>query len=87
MPKRPRAAATRDVGRVRKNMDMDANKLREAQEILGTRTETETVDKALDYVVFTSDVFAALDELAALGGLDEPYAAKRPPRTRNVAER
>lgn len=73
--------------RVRKNMDMDAHKLREAQEVLGTRTETETVDRALDYVVFTSEVFAALDTLAEVGGLDDPYARRKAPRARRVAER
>lgn len=87
MLKRPESSAKRGVARVRKNMDMDTQKLREAQEVLGTRTETETVDKALDYVVFTNEVFTALDELAALGGLDDIYASKKPPRPRKVAER
>jgi hypothetical protein len=68
-------------------MDMDAAKLRAAREILGTSTETETVDKALDYVVFTSDVFAAIDSLVALGGVDDFYAARKPARARKVAER
>jgi hypothetical protein len=36
--------------RTRKNMDMDAAKLAEAQKVLGARSETETVDLALDYV-------------------------------------
>lgn len=72
--------------RVRKNMDMDAAKLARAQEILGARTDTETVDQALDYVIFQAEVFAALDHLAALGGLAEPYASK-PARPRRVAER
>jgi hypothetical protein len=75
------------TARVRKNMDMDAHKLREAQEVLGTRTETETVDRALDYVVFTSEVFTALDTLARVGGLDDPYARTKSPRVRRVAER
>lgn len=73
--------------RVRKNMDMDARKLQDAQRVLGTRTETETVDQALDYVVFTDQVFVALDTLASLGGLDDPYAASGAPRPRRVAER
>lgn len=72
--------------RVRKNMDMDPRKLEDAQRVLGARTETETVDKALDYVVFTSEVFTALDTLAALGGLDGPYAPAKPPSRRKVAE-
>ena len=71
------------AARVRKNMDMDAAKLAAAQRVLGTRTETETVDRALDYVLFQGDVFAALDSLAALGGLDDPFEAPR----RKVAEK
>lgn len=67
-------------------MEMDAEKLAAVQKVLGARTETETVDLALDYVLFQSEVFGALDRLAALGGLDDVYAsASRPPR-RHVAE-
>jgi hypothetical protein len=71
---------------VRKNMDMDAAKLGKAQKLLGARTETEAVDLALDAVVFQHEVFAALDHLAALGGLDDPYAEPGPPARRRVAE-
>ena len=71
--------------KTRKNMDMDAKKLAAAQEILGARTETETVDLALDYVVSIGSEFAALDRLAALGGLEDPFAEK--PKVRRVAER
>jgi hypothetical protein len=61
----------------RKNMDMDVAKLHLAREVLGARTDTETVDRALDYVVFQGDVFAALDRLAALGGLSDAFARPR----------
>jgi Arc/MetJ family transcription regulator len=71
--------------RVRKNMDMDAKKLAAAQRILGTVTETETVDLALEYVVTIGSEFAALDRLAALGGLDDPFGERAKPR--RVAER
>jgi len=66
-------------------MDMDAKKLAAAQQILGARTETETVDLALDYVVSVGSEFAALDRLAELGGLVDPFAEK--PKVRRVAER
>lgn len=71
--------------RVRKNMDMDPKKLAAAQALLGARTETETVDLALDYVVMVGDEFAALDRLAALGGLEDPFAER--PEARRVAEK
>jgi hypothetical protein len=54
-------------------MDMSVAKLDAARELLGARTDTETVDRALDYVIFQGDVFAALDNLAALGGLDDVF--------------
>lgn len=87
MPRRPGASASSANERVRKNMDMDPRKLRDARRVLGTRTETETVDEALDYVVFTNEVFEALDSLVALGGLDDEYAQAPASRRRKVAER
>ncbi len=59
----------------RKNMDMDVGKLDAARMVLGASTDTETVDRALDYVIFQGDVFAALDHLTALGGLSDPLLA------------
>lgn len=82
MPRTPTHSAQE---RIRKNMDMDAVKLAEAQRILGTRTDTETVDQALDYVVFLGEEFAALDRLAGLGGLAAPFD-EPPSRARRIAE-
>lgn len=53
----------------RKNMLMDQRKLDVAKAALGADTETAAVDAALDLVVFRSEVFQALDQLAAAGGL------------------
>lgn len=78
---RPTVPATR----TRKNMDMDPAKLARAQRILGARSETETVDLALDYVLFQGEVFTALDRLAELGGLEDRFAAPAGGR-RRVAE-
>jgi len=71
-------------------MDMDASKLARAQHVLGASTETETVDMALDYVIFQGEVVGALDRLAALGSLDDPFGQSCAPsesRPRRVAER
>ena len=84
MPRHSKSRPEARVDRVRKNMDMDPGKLRDAQRVLGTRSETETVDRALDQVVYVSEVFTALDALAALGGLDDPYAPPKEKR-RKVA--
>ena len=61
-------AKTRRVMK-RKNMLMDQRKLDIAKATLGADTETAAVDAALDLVVFRSEVFHALDQLAAAGGL------------------
>lgn len=53
----------------RKNMVMDQRKLDAAKAALGAETETATVDAALDLVVFRTEVFKGLDELAAAGGI------------------
>ena len=57
---------------VRKNMAMDQRKLALAQRFLGTRTETETVDAALDLLAFQAEVFAGLDTVAASGAFRTP---------------
>ncbi|MEO7458304.1 MAG: hypothetical protein ABIY52_18745, partial [Gemmatimonadaceae bacterium] len=65
-----RKTTTRHVAEpalARKNLDMSVAKLDRARELLDARTDTETVDRALDYVIFQSEVFAALESLHALG--------------------
>jgi hypothetical protein len=54
--------------RVRKNMDMDQDKLDIAKRVLGARTETDAVDAALDLVAFQGEVFAGVDRAVAAGG-------------------
>ena len=61
---------------VRKNMAMDQRKLTLAKEFLGARTETETVDTALDLVAFQAEVFAGLDVLAAAGPIRDRYSRR-----------
>ncbi len=70
------AKPTSRASRVRKNMDMDAIKLRAAQQALGTKSETETVDRALDLVLGRARFDAALDRIADLGGF-QAYATAR----------
>jgi hypothetical protein len=55
--------------RVRKNMDMDPAKLRAAQQALGTESETETVDRALEVVIGRQRLGELMDRFAARGGL------------------
>ena len=53
------------VVRKRKNILVDQHKLDVAKRALGALTETATIDAALDLVVFRTEVFRALDRVAA----------------------
>jgi hypothetical protein len=64
-PKRPRGRPAR--GWVRKNMQIDQRKLDAARAILGTATETDTVDAALDAVAFRREVIAGVRRVRAAG--------------------
>jgi len=61
----------------RKNMLMDQRKLNAAKAALGAKTETAAVDAALDLVVFRTEVFRGLDELAAAGGVASIEPSRR----------
>jgi hypothetical protein len=49
---------------VRKNLRLNQAKLDRARRILGTKTETETVDQALDLVAFRNEVMDGVRRLA-----------------------
>lgn len=53
-------------GKVRKEFWLDPKALRRAQTVLGTETERETVERALDLVAFGADVRAGVAALAGL---------------------
>ncbi len=54
-------------GKVRKEFWLDPKALRRAQTVLGTATERETVERALDMVAFRAEV---QEGVAALAGLE-----------------
>lgn len=51
-------------GTVRKNLRLTQEKIDRAKAILGTETETETVEQALDLVAFRSEVLEGIEGLA-----------------------
>lgn len=53
--------------KVRKNFRLSADKLARAQRILGTATETETIEQALDLVAFREEVVAGVRRQAGTG--------------------
>jgi Arc/MetJ family transcription regulator len=63
--KAPERRPTRE-GKVRKEFWLDPETLRRAQQILGTATERETVEVALDMIAFRREL---LDGTRALSGL------------------
>ena len=51
----------------RKNIYLDEGKIRRARRILGTQTETETIDRALDLAVFRKTILRSLEQTAGKG--------------------
>jgi len=62
----PRRPAGRR-GKVRKEFWLDPKALRRAQALLGTATERETVERALDIVAFRAEL---QEGVAALAGME-----------------
>lgn len=62
---------------MRKNFNLPQAAIDRARVALGTKTETETVLQALetaaDLVAFRRATDAALEELVAQGGFDDPF--------------
>jgi hypothetical protein len=56
---------------VRKNLRLSQAKIDRAKRILGTRTETETIEQALDLVAFRQEVVTGLEDLAGSGILTD----------------
>jgi Arc/MetJ family transcription regulator len=50
-------------------MDMEPAKLAAAQQALGTKSETETVDRALEITIGRRRLSELIDRFAARGGL------------------
>ncbi len=57
--------------KVRKNLRLTQAKVDRARRILGTETETETIEQALDLVAFREDVIAGVRRLAGSRSLQD----------------
>lgn len=60
-------------GVVRKNMRLRQDLLDRARRILGTKTETETVEHALELVTFRKEVADGIRRIAGSGSLRDIY--------------
>lgn len=58
---------------VRKNMRLNQDVLDRARKILGTRTETETVEQALQLVAFRQEVVDGIRSIAGTGAIRDVY--------------
>ena len=57
----------------RKNFYLDENKIRRVQRILGAKTETETIDRSLDMVLFRKEIRESLRKVAGKGGIEKVF--------------
>ena len=53
----------------RKNYILDEIKIKRVQKILGTKTETETLNQALDMIMFRTNLLASLKKVSGKGGV------------------
>jgi hypothetical protein len=53
----------------RKNYYLDEIKIIKVKKILGTKTETETLDKALELILFRTELLESLKKVSGKGGV------------------
>ncbi len=62
----------------RKNFYLRVDTLKKAQKALGTRTETETVEQALELVVFQDVALKAFRDLCEKGEVEDVFGNDSP---------
>ena len=63
-------------GVVRKNLRLTQNKIDRAKKILGTSTETETIEEALDLVAFREEVVAGIKRISGTDAIRDIAGGK-----------
>ncbi len=58
---------------VRKNMRLRQDLIDRAKRILGTRTETETVERALEMVAFREEVVEGIETVAGSNAVEDVF--------------
>ena len=72
MPSHRRPAAVQ-----RKNFYVRTDTLKKAQKVLGVQTETETVERALELVVFQEEALKAFRDLCEKGEVEDVFGETR----------
>ncbi|MCP4265358.1 MAG: hypothetical protein GY777_07260 [Candidatus Brocadiaceae bacterium] len=57
----------------RKNYYLDETKIKNAQKILEAKTETETIDRALDLVLFRKEILNSLKKTKGKGKVEQLF--------------
>ncbi len=57
----------------RKNYYLDETKIKGAQKILEAKTETETIDRALDLVLFRKEILNSLKKTKGKGKVEKVF--------------
>lgn len=70
---------TARTNKVRKSVRLDPAVLARARELLGTTTDSETVEQALDLVAFRHEVIAGIDAIAGKGMIVDVFGETEPP--------
>ena len=55
----------------RKNYYLDEVKIKKVQKILGTKTETEALNKTMDIIVFRTELLESLKKVSGKGGVQK----------------
>ncbi len=55
----------------RKNYYLDEAKIKKVQKILGTKTETEALNKAMDIIMFRTELLESLKKVSGKGGVQK----------------
>ncbi|MDP3296444.1 MAG: hypothetical protein Q8N09_02455 [Thermodesulfovibrionia bacterium] len=55
----------------RKNYYLDEAKIKKVQKILGTKTETEALNKTMDIIVFRPKLLESLKKVSGKGGVQK----------------
>lgn len=67
--RRQKESVTRIPKKIRTTMNLDKEKVRRVRRALGTKTDTEAVDRALDVVLANAEIESAID--ASFGQLTD----------------
>lgn len=56
-----------------KHLKLDQTKIDRARKILGTKTERQTIEDALDLVAAEEPILRVLRKVGGVGGFDDPF--------------